>query len=698
MKGRFPAGRHDRSALLDTRAITVSGSCPELVLKGAMLSVPGQRTLEDVLRSGTSLEPAEVVRIGVELGRALESAHAAGRRPSRLTARHVVLGEDGRLVLASPDGETRSAGHGESGSADDFLYAAPETLAGQHGTERNEVYSVGVLLYRLLTGVFPVSTEAVQQGRYLEAWIARDDLRGSGSRVPLPLAHVVERAIDPRPEARYATLEALRADLQEASRERHGPDGLLPRRLRPGAALAAVLAIAALAWLAAHSLPDRPVVAIRIQHHGGSVEAREIVDGMTIEMTRLLAQAQGLDVRAARPSPSGRYTLQDDVVFGSERHASFVVSGSVHGEPGAWRHVDASLVRVRDGKAIWTHAFSFVKGDIFAVQEEIAEAVVAVLQTPFAPGRRPYSTTPPLQERFLRARALQASGMNSGGRASGIFERVVIEDPEFVPASAALATTLGGVRSDSHELPALHPGMAAARKAHAKDQHLAEANSAMGLLSASLCQWSPAKAYFDESLKRDPSVTSTYIDYALSTLLAVRDTRQALDVLDDALKVDPMSLRVRSALAYVLVEHGEYDRAIEISRGVIQEAPGLAATQQTRGRALVLSGRASEVRDFSKGKEQWGYQGYMLAVQGRHAEAWRLADAHPEEPARQMLIYAGLKDVNSTVDALQRTARLNPWRARTWMARPEIAPVLNRDPRAVALKEQLHLPAGCGGG
>ena len=80
-----------------------------------------------------------------------------------------------------------------------------------------------------------------------------------------------------------------------------------------------------------------------------------------------------------------------------------------------------------------------------------------------------------------------------------------------------------------------------------------------------------------------------------------------------------------------------------------------------------------------------------------NSPARRLADAHPEEPARQMLIYAGLKDVDLTVDALQRTARLNPWRARTWMARPEIAPVLQRDARAVALREQLHVPGGCGG-
>jgi TolB-like protein len=659
-------------------------------------SAPGGRTLEDLLRSTTSLEPAELVRIGVELGRGLESAHAAGRRLSGITARDVVLGADGRIVLVDPGVQPRSVRSGESGSAEALLYAAPEILRAEPGSEQSDVYTAGVLLYRLLTGTFPVSAEAAAQGRHLDAWNARDDLRGSGSHVPLPLALVVERAIDPRPESRYATLEALRADLQEASRERQAPDGRMHRRLRLGAAVVAVLAIGGLAWVVVRALPDRPVVAVRVHHQGGSLEAREIVDGMTIEMTRLFAQVPGLDLRAALPLSSGQYTLHDDVAFGARRNASFVVSQLMHGDPGAWRRVDASLIRIRDRKAVWNESFAVVDGDIFTVQERIADAVLAELQMTFRPDWRHYDTTPMLQELFLRARALQAAGISTAGRAVETFARIVTADPEFVPAAAALATTLGGVRPDNHELPAPHPHMAAARTAHAKDPHLAEANAAMGLLTARLCQWSQATAYFTESLKRDSSVTSTYIDYALSTLLPVRDTRQALDVLDDALKVDPMSLRVRSALAYVLVEHGEYDRAIEISRGVIQESPGLAAAQQTLGRALVLSGRASEVGDFSKGKEQWGYQGYMLAVQGRDAEARRLADAHPEEPARQMLIYAGLNDVDRTVDALQRTARLNPWRARTWMARPEIAPVLKRDARAVALEEQLDRPAGCG--
>jgi tetratricopeptide (TPR) repeat protein len=145
-----------------------------------------------------------------------------------------------------------------------------------------------------------------------------------------------------------------------------------------------------------------------------------------------------------------------------------------------------------------------------------------------------------------------------------------------------------------------------------------------------------------------------------------------------------------------LVENGEYRRAIEITRALVQEAPEFEAAHQTLGRALYMSGHVAEaVETFKRWESQWAPRGYLLAAKGDHVEARRLAEAHQDEPARQMLVYAGLKDLDRTVDALQRSAHVNPWRAMTWMTRREIAPVLRGDARAAAVRSQLHQPGGC---
>ena len=457
-----------------------------------------------------------------------------------------------------------------------------------------------------------------------------------------------------------------------------------------------MLAIAAIAWVVMRTPAQS--IAVSFDSHGTSNEARAVVDGMTIEMTRLLAAAEGLEVHAALPSSPYGSPSQVGGAPGPQPLTTFLVGGSVHGDAGAWRHVDVSLTRVLGGQIVWSGKFSLAGGDIFAVQEQVAAAVMKVLDVDVAPRPRGYWLTPPLQEMFLKARVLQASGTDANRRhAAEMFRSVTTAAPDFVPAAAALATTLGGVSSDNPDLPPLDPGLAAvARKAHAADPHLAESNAAMGLLSARRCQWREGRAYFTEALERDPSDTATSIDYAISILLPSADTREAVDVMTAALKTDPMSLRVRRTLAHALVENAEYRRAIEISRALIQEAPGLEAAHQTLGRALYLSGQVSEAAGvLDRWERQWAYRGYILAAQGHDAEARTLVDAHPDEPARQMLVYAGLKDVDRTVGALHRTARANAWRAMTWMARPEIAPILRGDARASAVRDQLRQPAGC---
>jgi tetratricopeptide (TPR) repeat protein len=235
-----------------------------------------------------------------------------------------------------------------------------------------------------------------------------------------------------------------------------------------------------------------------------------------------------------------------------------------------------------------------------------------------------------------------------------------------------------------------------ARRAHAQDPDLAESNAAMGLLSARRCQWREGRAFFTEALERHPGAPSTSIDYAISILLPSGDTHEAVDVLTTALKFDPTSLRMRRTLAHALVEHGHYSRAIEIARAVIEEDRALEAAHQTLSRALYLSGRVSEAAEVLRTWErQWAYRGYIVATQGHDTEARQLAAAHHDEPARQMLIYAGLQDVDGAVQALHRIARVNPWRAMTWMTRREIASVLRGDARAAAVRDRLRQPRGC---
>jgi hypothetical protein len=85
------------------------------------------------------------------------------------------------------------------------------------------------------------------------------------------------------------------------------------------------------------------------------------------------------------------------------------------------------------------------------------------------------------------------------------------------------------------------------------------------------------------------------------------------------------------------------------------------------------------------------YLGYLYAVTGRRDEAEALVAEHPKAPIRQMLIYAGLGDKERAFEALERLVGRNPWRAATWMHRPEVA-IIRDDPRFGEIRRRLRMP------
>jgi len=463
-------------------------------------------------------------------------------------------------------------------------------------------------------------------------------------------------------------------------------------RHRPGVVLivTATVATAVVAW-ATRGPVTRPSVAVRLEYDGSADQAR-IADGLAIEITRLLAQIDGLEVRAAVRASRYGEQREDTHTFGVERGAGLVLEGLVLVNDRVVRQIHASLVSTPHRTARWSRWFTPAGSDVFASERAIVAAVAESLGLRLPAGQRQYSLDPALQPAFLRARALQAEGGNiSRPEAADLFDWITKVASTFTPAFAALATTLGGHLSIAGPPPPDSRMAATAQTAYEADSQLAEANVAMALLSARRCEWTRAGEYFATALRLDPSAASAHTDYVISTLLPVGRITDALEVLRNALAVDPTSVDVRRTLAYVQLQNNDYAEALDTTRWVITHYPDLELADQSHGRALYLSRRIDDsLAWFGKSESQWGHRGYVLSLMGRPDEARTFADAHPGESARQLLIYTGLNDLERAIDALRRTALDNPWRALVWMEWPEIEPVLRGDPRAAAIQAQLR--------
>ena len=180
---------------------------------GLWMELVRGRTLEQILKEGTLFSAAEATRIGIDICRAVSAVHGAGLLHRDIKAHNVMLADDGRVVLMDfGTGQEIQAGSSIE-LAGTPVYLAPEVLFGNPATIQSDIYSIGVLLFHLLSGSYPVQGRSTPDVRRAHEENARVSLRTARPDVPASLVAVIDRALDPQPARRYESAAALGAGL-----------------------------------------------------------------------------------------------------------------------------------------------------------------------------------------------------------------------------------------------------------------------------------------------------------------------------------------------------------------------------------------------------------------------------------------------------------------------------------------------------
>jgi Tfp pilus assembly protein PilF/tRNA A-37 threonylcarbamoyl transferase component Bud32 len=213
--------------------------------------VEGQ-TLSHILATQGSMGAREAALVGIDVCRAAGAVHAAGFVHRDIKTGNVMREKGGRILLMD-FGLTYESGS-DSNPSGTPTYMAPELLAGEASTVASDVYAIGVLIFNLLTGRYPVEGTDVEQLRTEHGKGARRTLLDVRPDLPQALAQVVETAIQADPQKRFGSAGQLVAALSEAigmgSQAQAAPPPAKPRTLRPWMLAAAGVAAAGLllAW------------------------------------------------------------------------------------------------------------------------------------------------------------------------------------------------------------------------------------------------------------------------------------------------------------------------------------------------------------------------------------------------------------------------------------------------------------------
>ncbi len=674
------------------------------------------RTLEQILDERKVVSANEAIGIGLELCRAVSAVHGAGLLHRDIKTHNVMRADDGRILLMDFGTGRELEDDAPSDLAGTPLYLAPEVLEGQPATVRSDIYSLGVLLYRLVTGSYPVYSGTVRGVRLAHQCGEQIAVRSARRDVPPKLARAIERAIDPRAEGRYASADRLCADLaamEPRSRNvqltyaagvvavfvlivgvswelagRHvgssgTPSGLLRElaAVNPGAASASRAEHPVIAVLPLKNLSDEP-------------DSDYFVDGLTDEIIRNLAVVQGLQVRSRTSSFAFKGRPRNLREVAGQLGANLVVEGSVL-RAGNRLRVNVQLVQVEGDTPLWTDRFDRELNDVFSIQDEISRAIVGKLRLTLGRGQRRDGTNLDAYDLYLKARALvDRRGIPNARKAAELFQRAIAIDPGFAPAHAGLANAYAFMSFPFRGVPyqAAYPIMRpAAVRALQLDPLLPEAHAAMGWVYSYEHDWANAEKAFQQAIRLNPALTQSYTSYSVSTLQPLRKYDEALRLLQVAARYDPLSLNVQREIGEVQLFSGRYTEAVETFHYISDVEPDFPFVPAYLGKALAFAGRAEEAVRQLQLEQGSPWLAYAYVATGRRAEAEKLAAESAASPYRLAVISAALGDTRSAIEALERAAVSEPHRIGRLLIEPELAPFLG-DPRVVAIRKQFGLP------
>jgi eukaryotic-like serine/threonine-protein kinase len=448
-------------------------------------------------------------------------------------------------------------------------YASPELLRGDLVDVRSDIYSLGILLYELLTGIRPYRLKSAASMGLLDRAISTVEIKKPSSLPSLPagadrrallnetwtrqlrgdLDAIVLKALDKEPSKRYQSATALTKDIErylarKPIQARRAPiaDRTLrfAQRNRSAVAVAAI-AIAAIIGTVGYSLhesatqatlaasvnplpgsipasappaapPERSVAVLPFVDMSEKKDQAYFGDGLAEELLDLLAQVPDLKVPARSSSFYFRGSSVQVKIVGHELGVAYVLEGGVR-KAGDTMRVSVQLVRADTGYQVWSDTYERNVRDIFQVQDEISAAVVDAFKLRLnSPGPRlteRRTASPEAYDQYLRGRHLFQLGNYDGLLAArNAFRQAIELDPNFGPAFAALANVeYLTVKdfADTEQPDVIRQAMQHADHAVALAPALAESYSGRALLRYLQFDWDGARADLQRALALDPS-------------------------------------------------------------------------------------------------------------------------------------------------------------------------------------------------
>ena len=684
---RFEREAHSASALNHPNILTIY----EFGVDGETHFLAAEYVRGETLRQrlkGESLSLRETLDIAAQVAAALNASHAAGIVHRDIKPENIMLRDDGlvkvldfglaKLKKSEPNAEdatqiqVRTSPGQVLGTA---LYMSPEQARGKEVDSRSDVWSLGVVLYEMLTGRTPFAGETSSDS--IAAILTKEPLP-LDKDIPRELQRIVRKSLQKKADERYQTVKDLQLDLQNlkhdvefseelersqipgsaktanvntnqvsesaaavgkansmATMSTH--DGLSDRRSSAEylveeikghkwtlvTGLIVMLAIGLVYWFFVRRVVNpgqlESIAVLPFQNASNDAGIDYLADGISESLINSLTELQQLKVIARNTAFRYKAKEVDAQTVGRELDVRAVLMGRIR-QAGDRINIQVDLVDASNGAQLWGEEYERSVSDVLTVKQTIAREVTAKLRLRLTGEQQQQltkrdTTNPEAYQFYLRGRYYwNKRTAENLKKAIQEFQQALDRDPNFALGYVGVADCylLLQQYAGAPASETLPQARAALERALQIDGTLAEAHASLGMVNEGLYRWAEAEEEFKRAISLNPNYPTAHHWFALSHL-SRRQFDDALSEMKRAQELDPLSPIIGSTLAMTYLLKSKPDLALAQCKRVIELEPNFPSAHLYLGWSYTKLGRNDEaLAELEKAVELSGRAGFYL--------------------------------------------------------------------------------------
>ena len=594
------------------------------------------RDLHQIIKDSSKLPLERVLKFATQLAGALAAAHAENVVHRDLKPQNILVDKNDQVYI-SDFGLAKSFAEGAVGMTQTGAllgtprYMSPEQVEGKPTDGRSDIYAYGLILYEMATGDVPFTGDSTLGVMYQRIKEKPKSPKLANPSLPNWLVRIIMRCLEKDPEARYQNAYEILADLQGSqsgsglsrSKSHSGstvqiqvPEFASRRWVWVASGIVAVILLALALPPVRHLLfgggekggtssdsgipplsSGRFVAVLPLQVLGDSSQLGYVAKGIEEALSAKLFQLK--DVRVTSNDAADQVDQKQPLPkIARALGANLIVQGVLQASADKIR-ITMHLEDVADSKKLWSREFNGTVGDLFTLEDEIYNQLVAGLDVKPTNDELASAESRPTDnaaayDSYLRGRnSMRGHDQKSIQSALDYFDQALRMDPKFALAYAGMADAslrMNTIRKDSLWT---QKALADAQQAQQLNDKLPEVHATLGSVYRATGKYSEAVGELKRALALAPNSDQAYRLLG-DTYLKSGNGAAAIDSLQKAVQLNPYYWGNQDALGSAYFQLGDYPKALIAFQRITELEPDVDAGYENVGNVYLQQGRYQE--------------------------------------------------------------------------------------------------------